>query len=201
MRKLKLQVQTSIDGFIADKNGKTDWMIWNWGPSWSWDNELKKYFTNLTNSVDTILLSRKMAEEGFINHWTDVSNDRTNPQSPFAKAITAARKVVFTKTLHQSEWPNTELAQGDIVTEIHALKNQPGKDIIVYGGATFVSSLIKAQLIEEFYFFINPTILGTGMTIFKDITDAQHIKPVYSKPFTCGVTVSCYKHVPPDLQA
>lgn len=66
MRKLTLEVQMSVDGYIAEKNGNTDWMVWNWGDEWNWDDELKKYHTDLTKSVDGILLSRKMAEAGFI---------------------------------------------------------------------------------------------------------------------------------------
>jgi hypothetical protein len=63
MRKLKLETQVSIDGFIAGIDGNTDWMIWNWGPDWTWDEELQLYHTELTKSVDCILLSKQMAED------------------------------------------------------------------------------------------------------------------------------------------
>src|SRR6478736_1265451 len=122
MRKLKLQVQISVDGFIAADNGSSDWLIWNWAPVWNWDDELKKYFTDLVESVDCVLLSRKMAVEGFIDHWAGVAQNPNDPQFTFASATTKSRKVIFTKTLKESSWPNAVLAKGDLVEEVRALK-------------------------------------------------------------------------------
>ena len=82
-------------------------------------------------------------------------------------------KVVFTKTLKKSQWANTDIATGDLMEEIMNLKTQNGKDIIVYGGASFDSSLIKEGLIDDFYLFINPLAIGKGMTIFKDLNEIQ----------------------------
>lgn len=189
MRKLKLLVQTSIDGFIADKNGKTDWMVWNWGEIWNWDGGLRKYFTELTNSIDSILLSRQMAEEGFVAHWERIAANPDNPQSEFAKKINDTHKIVFSTTLKKSIWGNTDIAQGNFVDEINKLKRQSGKDIIVYGGATFVSSLIQAKLIDEFYLFVNPAALGKGMPIFKERTNLKLIDAAH---FNCGIVVLRY---------
>lgn len=123
----------SIDGYIAEADGNTSWMVWNWADDWNWDNELRQCHIDLTTSSDCILLSRKMAEEGFVNHWEKVAENPANPQYAFAKPITEMHKVVFTKTLDKSKWKNTELAKGDFVNEINQLKSQKGKDIIVYG--------------------------------------------------------------------
>lgn len=196
MRKLKLQVQMSVDGYIAETNGKTDWMIWNWGEEWTWDDELKKYFNDLTASVDCILLSRKMAEEGFIAHWAKTAENPNGPQYGFAKNITDAHKVVFSRTLDKSKWNNTDIARGGLAGEINKLKNQKGKDIIVYGGATFVSSLIKERLIDEFYLFVNPTALGNGMTIFKELDSKRNLTLIKSKSYDCGIVV--LKYIPSD---
>jgi len=191
MRKLKLLVQTSIDGYIAETNGRTDWMLWNWGDEWTWDNQLQKDFTDLTNSIDCILLSRQMAEEGFVAHWENMSLQNNNTQSAFAKKISETRKIVFSKTIHQSKWNNTYIAKGNFVDEINTLKKQKGMDIIVYGGATFVSSLITAGLIDEYYLFVNPTALGSGMSIFMGRTDLKLVK---TTPYKCGIAVIIYKH-------
>lgn len=194
MRKLILQVQITVDGYIAGNDGSTDWMIWNWGKEWTWDKELQKYFIDLKSTIDCVLLSRKMAQEGFINHWAQVAAETDNPQYAIAKKITDARKVVFTKTLEKSEWDNTELAKGDLVSEVNKLKNQEGKDIIAYGGATFLSSLIKAKLVDEFQLFMNPVVLGDGMAIFKEIDSRQDFTLVNAKSFACGIAV--LKYVP-----
>lgn len=180
MRKLKLQVQMTIDGYIAGHDGEMDWTTINW------DDELKKYVTEITEPVDCIVLGRKLAQ-GFIPHWA------TNPEEEGAEKINNSRKVVFTKALNKSEWDNTVLAKGNLVDEITKLKKQDGKDIIAYGGATFVSALIKHGLIDEFHLFINPTAIGTGITIFKELDSKQSLKCVKSTSFDCGIVVLCYE--------
>ncbi|MDZ7626040.1 MAG: dihydrofolate reductase family protein [Ignavibacteriaceae bacterium] len=102
MRKLKLQVQITIDGFVACPNGELDWMQWNWS------DDIKKYVTELTDSVDTILLGRKMTD-GFISHWTSVTADPNNEEYDSAKKFVDYPKVVFTKTLDKSQWVNTTI--------------------------------------------------------------------------------------------
>src|SRR5688572_19168914 len=192
MRKLKLMTQLSIDGFISDTQEKTDWMIWNWGPDWLWDPELKVDFNALHAPVDCILLSRKMAEEGFIAHWTAVA-EKPEPQYEFARRITASRKVVFTKTLSESVWQNTSLATENLVDDVSRLKNQSGGDMIAYGGASFASSLINARLIDEYHFLINPTVVGGGLTIFREPASQLNLKLVRAKNYSCGMAGLVYK--------
>ena len=81
----------------------------------------------------------------------------------------------------------------EIGKEITALKNQLGQDIIAYGGGNFVSDLIKHNLIDEYHFFINPTLLGNGMTIFKSLEDKLNLQLIESKGFECGIVVLCYE--------
>jgi len=187
MRKLKLQVQLSLDGFVAGPDGEMDWMTWNW------DDELKKYVNDLTDSVGSILLGRKMAD-GFISYWKSVTADPGNPQYDFAKKMCDYHKVVFSKTLKKSEWENTRLAGGNITEEINRLKSLPGKDMIAYGGAGFVSSLIKHNLIDEYHLFINPAVIGDGMAIYK-AAGKMNFQLVRSTPFSCGIVVLRYRPV------
>jgi dihydrofolate reductase len=192
MRKIILEVQVSIDGYIAESNGNTDWMIWNWGPDWKWDKELQEYHNDLTKSADCILISRQMAEEGFIAHWAKAAEKLKDPQYAFSKHITDTPKVVISTTLNKSipipgGWSNTNIIGGDLATEINQLKNTKGSNILVYGGATLVSSLIKAQLIDEFHLLINPAILGKGLSIFSTIDSKQNVKLIESKSFDCGM--------------
>ncbi|MEI9810698.1 MAG: dihydrofolate reductase family protein [Bacteroidota bacterium] len=94
----------------------------------------------------------------------------------FAQRIVAAKKFIFTKTLAQSEWENTELIKGNLADEIRKLKNQEGKDIIVYGGSSFVSALIKEGLIDELHLFVNPVALGSGDSVFSSLDKFQTLK-------------------------
>lgn len=186
MRKLKLQVQMTIDGFVAGPNGEQDWVTWNW------DDELKKYVDEITAPVDCIVLGRKLAE-GFIPYWAGVAEDSDNPEQESGKKFTETPKVVFSNTLEESKWENTDLAQGDLVDEITRLKKQDGNDIIAYGGATFVSNLIKKNLIDEYHLFINPTAIGNGMPIFNKLKANQNLKLIKSTGFECGIVGLYYE--------
>lgn len=187
MRKLKLQMQITVDGFVAGPNGELDWMS-----GWDADDELKNYETAIADSADTILMGRKMTD-GFVNYWTKTAANPDSPDYSFAKKMVDCPKVVFTKTLDQSPWANTVLAKGDLVEEVNSRKNQTGKDLLVYGGADFVSSLIRENLIDEYNFFVNPTAIGNGMPIFKNLENKLDWRLVKAKGFDCGIVLHCYE--------
>lgn len=184
MRKLKLQMQMTINGYVGGLNGENTWMTWN--P----DDEFTAFLGSLLDTSDTLLLGRKTAE-AIIKFWEDTAVK--NPGHPFAKKIASIKKIVFTKTLSESSWNNTGLAKGNLAEEIAALKNQSGKDILVFGGAHFVSSLIKEGLIDEYHLIINPTVISDGMTIFNSLGSVQKFTPTQSKLYPGGKTVLSFK--------
>jgi len=186
MRKLKLQVQISIDGFVGGPNGELDWMTWNW------DDELKKFVTELSEPIDTILLGKNMTD-GFVNHWKNVKADKDNPEYWAGVKFTDTPKVVFSKSLKESAWDNTTLASGDLTEEVNKLKSAEGNCLMVYGGAGFVSSLIDAELIDDYYLFINPVMIGKGLRIFSDTPKKVNLKLIESTNFKCGITVLHYQ--------
>ena len=186
LRKLKLHVQMSIDGCIAGPNGEMDWMVG------LLDDKLIKYENELMESFDTILLGRKMTDL-FISYWSDVISKPDDPWYEFAKKMIETPKVVFTKTSNKSKWINTDLATGDLTDEIIKLKSRDGRAMVVYGGASFDSSLIKLGLIDEFLLFINPVAIGNGMTIFRDLNEIQKFNMVKSIAFDCGIVLLHYE--------
>jgi dihydrofolate reductase len=164
MRKLKLQVQMTIDGYVAGPDGQLDWM---WLPGERDESSFRKVI-ELADSCDTILLGRKMTP-GFIEHWENVvDNQPDSPEQPLAKLMVNLRKIVFSRTETAISGRNLEVENGDLVTAVQALKKEPGKDIMVYGGANFVSSLISGNLIDEYYIISNPVAIGNGLSIFKE---------------------------------
>lgn len=183
MRKLILQMQISIDGFVAGPNGEEDWKVRDS------DAKLWQLIDELPDSCDTLLIGRKMAEK-FIPHFE--SFDTANPKLAFAKKMVNLRKVIFSKTLKEPFGQNTTLANGNLDEEIVQLKNQKGKDILVYGGAGLVSALIAGGHIDEFYFFINPVMINNGMRIFDLLNKHQKLSLLSATPYTCGVTVIHY---------
>ncbi len=194
MRKLKLQVFMSVDGFMAGVRGedRDDSPSPEQAPTSVTDEKMEQYIYSTIDTSDTILLGRKMTDE-FITYWESVVNHQPDsPEFPLAKKLVDTPKVVFSKTLKTSTWHNTTLATGDLIDEINTLKNKKGKDIIVYGGGGFVSSLIKEGLIDEFHLFINPHALGQGMPIFNRLTKQQNLKLKTATAFSNGVALLVY---------
>jgi dihydrofolate reductase len=201
MRKLKFEMQVSLDGFAADAAGSTNWMIWNWSEDWPWDNALRDLHTDLIATSDCLLISGEMAREGFFNHWEEVSRQSDNPQAKFAAIVVATRKLAFSRTLEAAPWKNTELVTDDAVDAITALKAEDGKDMLVFGGPAFASSLVRADLIDEFNVFINPVVLGRGVSMFKDLDAWRFMSPVRAHAYDCGVVVLTYRRDPSRRRA
>lgn len=191
MRKLILQMQMSVDGFVGSHRND-DWQVWGWGEHNRWDEELKRDFNLHFERIETILLSRKMAEEGYLNHWGKAATRYpADPFYAFAKRITELKKVVLTDKLKTSAWPRTDVRGGDLGNVVTAMKAEPGGDIGVFGGAGFAAALIGAGVIDEFQFYINPAVLGAGTRIF-DASGFRKLKLINAKAYPSGIVVSRY---------
>lgn len=186
MRKLKLQMQTSIDGFVS--TGPDDEQQW---VTWAMD-EIKGHVLDLLDSSDTIIIGRKLAE-GYIPYWEGVVTRPDDPMYDIGRRIVGAKKIVFTNTISKSLWPNTEVAKGLLADEVRKLKKENGKDIMVYGGSSFVASLIKEGLIDEFHFFVNPVALGKGEPIFNRVENWKKLVLKKCIPYTSGIVMLNYE--------
>lgn len=193
MRKLTLQMQVSLDLYISGNKDGMNWMIWPYTGKWTWDEGLKKYFTEVTASIDTILLGWDMADGGYIDHWTRIANEKNNEQSVFADYVVKAHKLVFSRKPHNSRWDNTTTTTEDLATAIKKLKEQSGKDLIAYGGGRFASALLATGQIDEYHFIVNPAILGEGVSIFKNMEDMLRLTPVSAQVYQSGTTVLVYR--------
>jgi dihydrofolate reductase len=183
MRKLKLQMQITLDGFVAGTNNELDWM------SPETDEKQVQYLRDVTSNMDLILLGRRMAEEA-IPHWENIANaPEGGPEFDYAKTFVATPKIIFSKTLSTITGKNANLERGDLNTSISNIKHQPGKDIIVYGGAHFVAELINHNLIDEYLLLVNPVAIGGGKKIF---TGEYKLKLVESTFFSNGVIANVY---------
>jgi dihydrofolate reductase len=181
VRKLKLQMQTTVDGFVAGPKGQLDWM------TFAKDEALLALINQLTDTSDTILLGRKMTP-GFIAYWESVKPE--SEEYDFAQKMVRLDKVAFSRTLNHIDGKNLRVHTGDMVEGVNAIKRRPGKDVVVYGGATFVSSLLEHGLIDELNFFVNPVAIGNGLRVF---SDRKPLTFVQSTPFPSGVVVSTYR--------
>ena len=175
----------TIDGFVAGPNGELDWM---WLPAEK-DDSVFQQVIDIADSSDTILLGRKMTP-GFIEHWENVTDNQLNsPEHPLATRMVNMRKIVFSRTHKEMKGRNLNVENEDLVKAVDKLKNESGKDILVYGGADFVSSLIKANLIDEYLIFRNPVAIGQGLRIF---SEQKPLKLIHSKVYKSGKTLESY---------
>src|SRR4051812_24477989 len=184
-------MQISVDGFVG-ANEDHRWQLWEWGDDSAWDEDLKQDFNAVFAGIDTILLSRKMAEEGYLTHWGNAAKKFPGDRFyAFAQRIVEAQKVVPSDKLEASRWERTRVVSGDLPREVDALKQGEGGNIAVFGGAGFASALIAAGLVDEFQLFVNPAVLGAGRRIF-DQGGFQNLLLLGSKAYACGMVVSRY---------
>ncbi|MBE7177848.1 MAG: dihydrofolate reductase family protein [Mucilaginibacter polytrichastri] len=183
MRKLKVQMQITLDGFVASPDGGQDW-VWISG----FDPVGFQKIVELAESSDTLLLGRKMSRE-FIDHWENMLTQDGNPVQHLAPILVNMRKIVFSGTETSIAGRNVSVENGDLATAVRALKEEDGKDILVYGGAEFVRSLINANLVDEYNLVVNPVAIGSGMPIF---TGRNVMKLVSSTPFKSGKILNTY---------
>lgn len=181
MRKVKLQMNMSVDGFVSDPDGELDWMT-------STDRDLKATIDQLTDTSDTILLGRKMTE-AFVTYWEQRVAHGSGWEQELGVKLVNMQKIMFSGTVRQAAGKNLRVENGPLVEAVNALKRQGGKDIVVYGGASFVSSLIQHSLIDEFHLFVNPTAIGSGKRIFGMRTN---LKLTASRVYSCEVVANTY---------
>jgi len=190
MRKLKLQIQMTIDGFAGGPNGENDWVFLPGTPNPEALKQIVGFGADLAAGCDTLLLGRKLAASGFCTYWENVAdNQPDNPWNPLAKLIANHRKIAFGRSETSIPGRNLEVENGDLATAVQALKEQPGKDILVYGGAGFVSSLISLNLVDEYYLIVNPVAIGAGLSIFKE---RKILKLESSMAFKSGKVINKY---------
>ena len=176
MGKLILSIMTSIDGYMEGPNKELDWHVW--------DEETEKHmFHFLNHQVDTILLGRK-SYELFVEYWP-------SSKESIAPAMNSLKKIVFSKTLQNAQWNNTTIIKDNILSEITRLKEQGQKDLVLFGGAEIIATLIKLNLIDEYQVIVNPVVLGKGNPTFA-LDEKLHFKLVDLKRFTCGNVIHYY---------
>jgi len=186
MRKVILAMQITLDGFVAGANDELDWLV-------DEEDQWKDLF-EILKSADTFLLGRVMYP-GYANYWRGVL---ANPaakknETKFARIAEKTRHIVFSRTMKKADWKNTMVERGDVSEAVRRLKQQAGKNMIVWGGASFASSLIGLGLVDEYRLLVNPVMLGKGKPLFRSIDDRRRLKLAETKTFKSVVVLLHYK--------
>ncbi|MER6507550.1 dihydrofolate reductase family protein [Nonomuraea sp. NPDC001636] len=177
MRKVKLQLQITTDGFVGGPAGEMDWV------TFPWTDDINAHVGALWEPVDTIVLGRKLAE-GFIPAWE--SRPAGETEEGIDKMINTP-KVVMSRSLTESPWKNAVVAGGDPAETIEELKAKPGGDVMVAGGASIGRQLISRGLIDELHLFVNPVAIGAGLPLFPAGEGYHRLRLVGARAFDCGV--------------
>jgi len=178
MRKVILQMSMTLDGYVAGPKGEMDWVFS------SSTQTTRDYIDDLLKGSDHILLGKGMAP-GFLDYWP---KDKT----VLGEKINKLPKTIFSKTLDKVEWPDVTVAK-DIASEISRLKSEPGKNLILYGGAGLVQSFINLNLIDEYHLLMVPIILGKGLPLFANIQSERKLNLVKTTTSETGVVVFHYE--------
>ena len=179
MRKIIVSNYVSLDGFFAGPNGEIDWFVW--------DEETEAYAKELAASIDTILFGR-VTYELMVGYWPTAATE----DPIITKYMNNSPKIVFSRTLEKADWKNTRLLREIDPQEIRNLKEQPGKDLVIYGSGSIVSTLAQSGLIDDYRIFVNPVVLGNGKPLFVGLKERFKLNLLSTKTFRCGVVLLHY---------
>src|SRR4051812_6568335 len=185
MRKVVLSMNITLDGFIAGPNCELDWHFERWGA------DMALSLCEQLSKADTIILGR-VTYNAMAKYWPSRAADMSFPREDlaFAEMMNRYEKVVFSRSMDTPVWNNSRFVKGNTGKEILQLKQQAGKDIIIYGSGKLVSSLMQLNLIDEYLLWVHPVILGKGKPLFKD---KINMKLMNLKTFDSGVVILSYK--------
>ena len=185
MRNLIFFMHTSLDGFVAGLNGEMDWI--------NVDDAMFDFVATMTEQADTALYGR-VTYEMMQNYWPKAGEqiNATKHDIVHSNWYNNVSKVVLSKTIHETGLHNTKVISDQLSDNINKLKQQEGKNILIFGSPGASQSLLNEGLIDEFWLFVNPIILGKGMPLFKDITGTTKLNLIESKTFACGVIALHY---------
>jgi dihydrofolate reductase len=179
MRKLVLIVHTSLDGFVAGPNGELD--------GFDSGEENLEFVCGLTEGADACLFGR-VSYQMLENYWPTARNhpQATNGEIRYSNWYNSARRYVVSTTLADLPVINTTVIATNIVNEIVRIKEQPGRDILIFGSPSVAQLLMKQNLIDDYWIFVNPVLFGKGIPLFRTLSDRIKLRLVSAKKLTNG---------------
>jgi dihydrofolate reductase len=180
MRKLILTLHVSLDGFVAGPKGEMDWI--------HVDDEIFDYAGNMTDAADTAIYGR-VTYEIMESYWPDAANKpgASGHDIHHSRWYNKVNKIVMSRTLKSNSKKNLQIINGDIPAEINNLKEQPGKNIQMFGSPSASHTLMQHNLVDEYWVFVNPVIIGEGIPLASGLTSILKLNLRSTKAFSFGV--------------
>lgn len=184
MRKIISFMHISLDGFVAGPNGEMDWI--------KADGEIFEFVGKRIGETDTSIYGR-VTYEMMEGYWPTAGKkpNATRHEIEHGKWYEKVHKVVLSTTIKDEGLTNTTIISDKLADRINEIKHAPnggGKDILLFGSPRATHSLMELNLIDGYWLFVNPIILGKGIPLFKDIKDKIKLQLLSTRPFACGVT-------------
>jgi dihydrofolate reductase len=185
MRKIIVSNVVTLDGFFEGPDQELDWFVT--------DKEFFAYAGNLLKEVDAILFGRTTFEQ-MAAYWPNTTDD----DPLITERMNSLQKLVISRSLSNinpsaAKWNNSTFIHNNIEEEINKLKQQPGKDIVIFGSGMLVSSLTNARLIDKYNIIVTPVILGKGNPLFKGLNKKLSLELTNTKTLGSGVVILSYK--------
>lgn len=174
----------SLDGFVAGPNGEMDWIKVN--------EEIFSHVGKRISESDTALYGR-VTYEMMEGYWPTAGDkpDATQHDIEHAKWYSQVHKIVLSNTMTEADLANTTVISNNVADRINQIKQSlegGEKEILLFGSPTATHSLMQLDLIDGYWLFVNPIVLGQGIPLFTGIKDKIKLKLVTTTPFSCGVT-------------
>lgn len=181
MRKVIAAINMTLDGFCDHTTLIAD-------------DEIHQHYSELLRGGGTLLYGRITYQ--LMEYWPPLIKNPTGNKAmdEFAKTIDNIPKVVFSHTLKNLEWETARLATGDLEEEIAALRQQPGKDILI-GSRSLIVAALNLGLVDEFQLCVQPIIAGRGLPLFENISNQIDLELLKTKTFGCGAVIFYYQPV------
>jgi dihydrofolate reductase len=185
MRKLNVSTLVTLDGVMQDPGGFQELDRGGWGNEF-FDDEAQQYALDHLRASDAFLCGR-VTYEAFKEFWPQVKHGE------YAETLNQMPKYVASTTLEEPLAWNATLLTGDVADAVASLKQQPGRDIVMYGSAGLMATLMRHDLIDEYRIWIHPLVLGTGKRLFEDGLPARALRLAESRPLGTGVVILTYR--------
>ena len=179
MRPVVLQMGITLDGFVHGAKGYEDWGL----PAE--EEDVVQWKAASLREAGTHVMGRTTYE--------DMASVWPNSTGIYADVMNDIPKVVFSKTLTHADWSESRIASGELAVDIDGLKREQGGVILVHGGATFIGSLIRENLIDEYRLVIHPVVIGHGTGLFGSLRGPQRLELVESRAFPSGAVIHTYR--------
>ncbi|MBL0317268.1 MAG: dihydrofolate reductase family protein [Flavobacteriales bacterium] len=184
MRKLISFFHISLDGFVAGPNGEMNWI--------TIDQEIFDHVGIRIGTGDMAMYGR-VTYQMMENYWPTAADkpNATKHDIEHSKWYKHAHKVVLSNSMKDTVLPNTTVISDNLIHQVNAIKNSQGEnqsDILVFGSPTATHALMEQNLIDGFWLFVNPIVLGKGIPLFVDVKTPMKLQLISTKPFTSGVT-------------